>query len=182
MFEPVLVDDVNAKLAGPDELAPGPRAREEMGGLAGNRSGDLGAEGLEPVAHLPPRPAQAAADDKDRSVQGSSPPVVGDELVPYFNPGSQLLDQAKGEFSDLTHGFEFRVRYSFLTTWVRHYQVLPFAILLMLPAITWAAYLTVSWFVARVFTSLNITTVYVAAAFPTALFYLITIYPKITYF
>ena len=108
--------------------------------------------------------------------------VVGDELVPYFNPTSQLLDQAKGEFSELTNGFEFRVRYSFLTTWVRHYQVLPFAILLLLPAIVWSAYLTVSWFVARVFTALDITTVYVAAAFPTGLFYLITIYAKITHF
>ena len=108
--------------------------------------------------------------------------VVGDELVPYFNPESQLLDQAKGEFSDLTHGFEFRVRYSFLTTWVRHYLVLPFAILLMLPAIAWTAYLTVSWFVARVFDSLDRTTVYIAAAFPTALFYLIAVYAKITHF
>lgn len=108
--------------------------------------------------------------------------VVGDELVPYFNPSSQLLDQAKGEFSELTNGFEFRVRYSFLTTWVRHYQVLPFAILIMLPAITWAAYLTVSWFVTRVFRSLDAVTVYVAAAFPTGLFYMILIYAKITHF
>ena len=60
--------------------------------------------------------------------------IVGDELVPFFNPESQLFDQARGEFSELTNGFEFRVRYSFLTTWVRHYLVLPFAILLLLPA------------------------------------------------
>ena len=97
-------------------------------------------------------------------------------------PGSQLIDQAKGEFSELTNGFEFRVRYSFLTTWVRHYQVLPFAILLFLPAIVWAAYLTTAWFVSEVFRTLEKTTVYVAAAFPTALFYMIMIYAKITHF
>jgi hypothetical protein len=108
--------------------------------------------------------------------------IVGDELVPFFNPGSQLIDQAKGEFSELTNGFEFRVRYSFLTTWVRHYQVLPFAILLFLPAIVWAAYLTTAWFVSEVFRTLAKPTVYVAAAFPTALFYMIMIYAKITHF
>ena len=108
--------------------------------------------------------------------------IVGDELVPFFNPGSQLIDQAKGEFSELTNGFEFRVRYSFLTTWVRHYQVLPFAILLFLPAIVWSAYLTTAWFVSRVFRTLEKPTVYVAAAFPTALIYMIMIYAKITHF
>lgn len=108
--------------------------------------------------------------------------IVGDELVPFFNPGSQLFDQAKGEFSELTNGFEFRVRYSFLTTWVRHYQVLPFAILLFLPAIVWAAYLTTAWFVSEVFRTLEKSTVYLAAAFPTALFYMIMIYAKITHF
>jgi hypothetical protein len=108
--------------------------------------------------------------------------IVGDELVPFFNPGSQLIDQAKGEFSELTNGFEFRVRYSFLTTWVRHYQVLPFAILLLLPAIVWAAYLTTAWFMNRVFRTLESSTIYIAAAFPTALFYMIMIYAKITHF
>ena len=51
--------------------------------------------------------------------------VVGDELVPFFNPRSQLFEQAQGEFSELTNGYEFRVRYAFLTTWLRHYMVLP---------------------------------------------------------
>ncbi len=108
--------------------------------------------------------------------------INGDELVPYFNPRTQLLDQAKGEFSELTNGFEFRVRYSFLTTWVRHHQVLPFALLLALPTTVFAAYLTVSWFVRRVFTSLSATTVALAAAFPTGLIYAIVIYAKITHF
>lgn len=108
--------------------------------------------------------------------------VNGDELVPFFNPQSQFFDQAKGEFSELTHGFEFRVRYSFLTTWVRHHRVLPFAILFMLPAIVWAAYLTTAWFIRRVFTGLSTAAVYAGTAFPTGLIYLIMIYAKITHF
>ncbi len=108
--------------------------------------------------------------------------INGDELVPYFNPQSQLLDQAKGEFSDLTHGYEFRVRYSFLTTWMRHYLVLPFAMILVLPTIVFGAYLNVCWFVRRVFTSLSPETIALAAAFPTGLIYSITIYAKITHF
>ena len=108
--------------------------------------------------------------------------ISGSELVPFFNPQSQLFDQAKGDFSELTNGYEFRVRYSFLTTWVRHYKVLPFALLFMLPAIVWSAYLITSWFIARVFTQLSRVAIYAGTAFPTALIYLITIYAKITHF
>ena len=108
--------------------------------------------------------------------------ISGSELVPFFNPQSQLFDQAKGDFSELTNGYEFRVRYSFLTTWVRHYKVLPFAFLFMLPAIVWSAYLITSWFIARVFTQLSRVAIYAGTAFPTALIYLITIYAKITHF
>ncbi|MCH9732014.1 MAG: FUSC family protein, partial [Actinomycetia bacterium] len=107
---------------------------------------------------------------------------VGDELVPYFNPSSQLLEQAQGQFNELTNGYEFRVRYSFLTTWLRHYMVLPFAILLVLPAIVSTAYLTTAWFMRRSFPSLPATTVYLATAAPTALIYMIMIYAKVTHF
>lgn len=108
--------------------------------------------------------------------------LVGDELVPFFNPGSQLFEQAAGEFNELTNGYEFRVRYSFLTTWLRHYMVLPFAVLLVLPAIVSAAYLTTSWFMRRSFPSLPATHVYLATAAPTALIYMIMIYAKVTHF
>ncbi len=43
--------------------------------------------------------------------------IAGDELVPFFNWHSQLLDQAAGQFNELVNGYEFRVRYAFLTTW-----------------------------------------------------------------
>ncbi len=108
--------------------------------------------------------------------------IVGDELVPFFNPSSQLLEQAKGEFNQLTHGYEFRVRYSFLTTWLRYYKVLPFAILLVLPTVFWAVYLTTARFIDRVFTSLSSSSVYLATGFPTALIYLIMVYAKVTHF
>ncbi len=108
--------------------------------------------------------------------------LVGDELVPFFNPTSQLLDQARGEYSQLTNGYEFRVRYSFLSTWLRHYQVLPFAVLLVIPSIVWSAYLTTSWFMARVFRSLSTHAVYLGTVFPTGLIYMIMVYAKVTHF
>lgn len=108
--------------------------------------------------------------------------LVGDELVPFFNPDSQLFEQAQGEFSDLTNGYEFRVRYSFLTTWLRYYLVLPFAVLLVLPSIISSAYVTTAWFIRRAFPAIPASTVYLATAAPTALIYLIMIYAKITHF
>ena len=108
--------------------------------------------------------------------------LVGDELVPFFNPSSQLLEQAQGNFNELTNGYEFRVRYAFLTTWLRHYMVLPFAVLLVLPAIVSTAYLTTAWFMRRSFPSLPATTVYLATAAPTAVIYMIMIYAKVTHF
>lgn len=108
--------------------------------------------------------------------------LVGDELVPFFNPSSQLLEQAQGQFNELTNGYEFRVRYAFLTTWLRHYMVLPFAVLLVLPAIVSAAYLTTAWFMRRSFPSLPATNVYLATAGPTTVIYMIMIYAKVTHF
>jgi hypothetical protein len=108
--------------------------------------------------------------------------LAGDELVPYFNPTSQLLEQAQGRFNELTNGYEFRVRYAFLTTWMRHYMVLPFAVLLVLPAIVSTAYLTTSWFMRRSFPFIPATTAYLSTAAPTAVIYMIMIYAKVTHF
>ncbi len=108
--------------------------------------------------------------------------INGDELVPFFNPTSQLFDQARGEFSHLTNGYEFRVRYSFLTTWLRHYQVLPFAILLVIPTVFFGVYVAVSRFVSAVFRTLSPVSVALGAAFPTTLVYSIVTYAKVTHF
>ncbi|SIR74472.1 hypothetical protein [Microbacterium sp. RURRCA19A] len=108
--------------------------------------------------------------------------IAGDELVPFFNWHSQLLDQAAGQFNELVNGYEFRVRYAFLTTWLRYYAVLPFAILIVIPALFWSAYLTVAKFMDKVFTSLSSQAIYLATFFPVSLIYLIMVYAKITHF
>ena len=108
--------------------------------------------------------------------------IVGDELVPFFDWNTQLLDQAAGHFNELTNGYEFRVRYAFLTTWLRHYQVLPFAIVLVVPTLFVVAYRVTARFIIDVFRTLSPVTVAIATAFPTALIYLIVIYAKVTHF
>lgn len=116
------------------------------------------------------------------SVLGGRSVIVGDELVPFFNVDSQLLEQAAGRFNDLTNGYEFRVRYAFLTTWVRHYQILPFAILLVIPGIVIVAYRTFVWFITDVFRTLSPVTVALSTALPVGLIYAIAIYAKVTHF
>lgn len=116
------------------------------------------------------------------SVLAGQSVIVGDELVPFFNPTSQLFDQAKGDFSELTNGYEFRVRYAFLTTWLRHYQVLPFAIVLVIPGLFTIAYRVTAKFIIDVFRTLSPVAVALATAFPVALIYLIVTYAKITHF
>jgi hypothetical protein len=108
--------------------------------------------------------------------------INGDELVPFFNPTSQLIDQAAGKFNQLTNGYEFRVRYAFLTTWMRYYKVLPFAIILVIPAIAYASYLAVAWFLTASLKGLSPPLVYAASATPVAVIYLIMTYSKVTHF
>ncbi|MFN8442650.1 MAG: hypothetical protein U0175_17885 [Caldilineaceae bacterium] len=149
-----------------------------------------------------------------RGVAASIPSILrgdavinGDELVPFFNPTSQLIDQAAGKFNQLTNGYEFRVRYAILTTWVRYYKVLPFAIILVIPGVTYAAYLATSRFLTVSLAtpvenepeeevpevelvhqkaagpfSVSPTAVYVASAMPVALIFLILTYSKVTHF
>lgn len=116
------------------------------------------------------------------SVLSGQSVIVGDELVPFFDWNTQLLDQAAGQFNELTNGYEFRVRYAFLTTWLRHYQVLPFAVVLVVPSLFVVAYRVTSRFIIDVFHTLSPVTVAIATAFPTALIYLIVIYAKVTHF
>ncbi len=118
-----------------------------------------------------------------RDVVASIPQVLsgeavinGDELVPFFNPTSQFIDQAAGKFNQLTNGYEFRVRYSFLTTWLRYFKVLPFAIVLVIPGVAFAAYLAVSRFLAASFRAFAAPTVYIAAAPAVAVVFLILTY------
>lgn len=57
--------------------------------------------------------------------------VSADELVPFFNWQTQFFDQVLGEFSPLTNQYEFRIRYSILTTWMRFYAILPVTLVLV---------------------------------------------------
>ncbi len=57
--------------------------------------------------------------------------IVREELIPFFDFKSQFFDQIDGGYSDLTSSQEVRVSYSFLTSWMRYYQVLPFALILL---------------------------------------------------
>jgi len=108
--------------------------------------------------------------------------INGDELVPFFNPQSQLIDQAAGKFNQLTNGYEFRVRYSFLTTWMRYYKVLPLAILFVIPLVVFVGYWAVARFLSKVFTQFNARNVYILTASPVLMIFMIMIYSKITHF
>lgn len=54
--------------------------------------------------------------------------IVREELVPFFHFGSQFWGDGT---SALTASEEVRVSYSFWTAWVRYYQILPFALVIL---------------------------------------------------
>lgn len=108
--------------------------------------------------------------------------INGDELVPFFNPHSQFLDQVKGEFNDLTNGYEFRVRYSVLTTWVRYYKVLPFALLTVIPAMALLTYLSVAGFLSSVLPGISRRAAFRVTPWPILFIFLIMTYAKVTHF
>ncbi len=108
--------------------------------------------------------------------------ITGDELVPFFNPHSQLLDQAAGKFNQLTNGYEFRVRYAILTTWVRYYKILPFALVLVIPGITFASYAVTAWFISKILPQYKPEIIYKLTAAPVLVIFLILTYAKIAHF
>ena len=108
--------------------------------------------------------------------------INGDELVPFFNPNSQLIDQAAGKFNQLTNGYEFRVRYSILTTWFRYYKVLPFAIVLVIPTITYLTYLATASLLRKALPQFKPENIYQLTAAPILMIFLIMMYAKITHF
>jgi len=104
------------------------------------------------------------------------------ELVPFFDTQSQLIDQVFGGFSELTHGVEFRVRYSFLTTWMRHYQVLPFAIVLAPLLGAFLLFVVISLFLCRLSPATAPPVLIRGAALGVLLLHLIILQAKITHF
>ncbi len=108
--------------------------------------------------------------------------INGDELVPFFNPNSQLIDQAAGKFNQLTNGYEFRVRYAILTTWMRYYKILPFAIPIVIPLIAYASYLVSAWFLGKILPQFDPKVIYIITAAPVLVIFLILDYSKIAHF
>ena len=124
-----------------------------------------------------------------RNVIASIPSVLrgeavinGDELVPFFNPNSQLIDQAAGKFNQLTNGYEFRVRYAILTTWMRYYKILPFAIPIVIPSIAFAAFLVSAWLISKILPQYKPKIIYPITAAPVLVLFLILDYSKIAHF
>ncbi len=108
--------------------------------------------------------------------------INGDELVPFFDPHSQFIDQIKGEFNELTHGLEFRVRYSLFTSWMRYYKILPFALLFGPMIAAYISFVGISIFLQNLICKLQKTYIIRAAALVTLMFYLILLYAKVTHF
>ena len=108
--------------------------------------------------------------------------INADELVPFFDFKSQFLDQLTQPLNDLTSGEEFRSRYSILTTWVRYYAILPFALWLQPIISSMACCIALAMFVRRSFPTLHPSSVIRAAAMVSLLFQLIFLYSKITHF
>ncbi|ALM09466.1 MAG TPA: hypothetical protein DEB30_05625 [Candidatus Peribacter riflensis] len=104
------------------------------------------------------------------------------ELVPFFDPSSQFFEQAGGAFSDLTGAYEFRIRYSLLTTWMRYYLILPFAIILVPLLGAFLMCLVASDFLSRLLPSASPRRILYATAMTTLLIHLIILPAKITHF
>ncbi|MDO8469125.1 MAG: hypothetical protein Q7S29_05200 [Candidatus Peribacter sp.] len=104
------------------------------------------------------------------------------ELVPFFDPSAQFFEQAGGAFSDLTNAYEFRVRYSLLTTWMRYYLILPFAIVLVPFFGAFFVFLVVNNFLRRLFPSIPAGRIIHATAITTLFIHLILLPAKITHF
>ncbi len=105
-----------------------------------------------------------------------------DEMVPIFDDQTQFWSQIKGEFSELTNGYEFRVRYSFLTTWMRYYSIVPLTIILTAILSTYAAFAFLTLFLRKLAPHLNQRRLLYASAASVLLMNLILVYSKITHF
>lgn len=104
------------------------------------------------------------------------------ELVPFFDPSSQFIEQLKGSFSELTEAYEFRVRYSVLTTWMRYYLILPFAIILAPCLGAFFACLAISCFLRSLLPSIPSRRILSVTALTTLLIHFILLSAKITHF
>lgn len=105
-----------------------------------------------------------------------------DELVPFFDTQSQLIDQLHGRFSELTNGYEFRVRYSILTTWMRQYRILPFALPIASFLSCFACFVAISTYMHHVLRNTPSSWIIRSSALSALFINLILLHAKITHF
>lgn len=105
-----------------------------------------------------------------------------DELVPFFDVHTQFLDQLKGNFNDLTNGYEFRVRYAIFTVWMRYYLLLPFTIVLSPLVGAFANFVTLNVFLRKILPTQSEANIMRAASLSVLLFYFILLYAKVIHF
>jgi hypothetical protein len=110
-------------------------------------------------------------------LQGNSV-VVREELVPFFSFSSQFWPEST---SSLTSSEEVRVVYSFWTSWVRHYAVLPFA-LVLLNTISAFVLFYAFYRIGRFFAGRRGLAIMLAAALAAFLIHFILLYAKLTHF
>lgn len=112
--------------------------------------------------------------------------IGAEELVPIFNFQSQYLDQQSNPFSGLTGNFEFRVRYSILTTWTRYYSILPGTLIILNSLTILIIYIgiyRIIRLISKIQSEETWFPILVASAFAGSLLsYFILLYSKITHF
>ncbi|MFA5985910.1 MAG: hypothetical protein WC819_01005 [Parcubacteria group bacterium] len=107
--------------------------------------------------------------------------IVREELVPFFDFKSQFLDQIKGGESYLTMTDEIRVAYSFWTSWMRYWIVLPFALIILNSISAFLFFISVYMIEKEIFkknSNFIMTTSFLTSFF----IYLILLYSKVTHF
>ena len=104
--------------------------------------------------------------------------IVRDELVPFFDFNTQFWPEST---AGLTSSEEVRVIYSFWTSWVRYYWVLPFA-LVLLNAISAFVLFYAFYRIGRYFALQRPLAVMFMAALSSFLIHFILLYAKITHF
>ncbi len=110
--------------------------------------------------------------------------VVREELVPFFDFQNQFWNQIQGGYSELTSSSEVRISYSFLTAWVRHYQILPFALILLNALAAFILFLSFYWVAREYFKKEGLSQGLITwMSFLGALvIHLILLYSKVTHF
>jgi hypothetical protein len=108
--------------------------------------------------------------------------AASEELIPFFDWQSQLFDQIITGYSDLTRDTEIRVAYSFATTWVRHWAVLPFMLVFLNAASLLLLILSSYNIVCALFSEVDKRSALLAAVAGSVPIHCLVLYAKVTHF